>query len=283
MASSESLPAAASSSGVVQHVMDEIAAIVGALVGGAKYGVKIRTPHALVMTVLFRNDLDATQKIRSIVKLVVEHASNLASFATIYKTILVVFKWSSRYLHDHPADGDNDNTNSSRSNLGRSWGRIILRLIIDGPFSLTSETRLPRSMAGHPERPYHALVAGGIGGYFVWGKYTSVNKQVVLYLTSRIIVGLSKRLWEHVHERPHHHPTSIIQHKQTYPILAATVWGIVMVLFEESPAVLDNSLKKSMNEIYRDHHNIKAEKLPYWISSRLSSLGSNISTADADV
>ena len=62
MTSSESL--SASSSGVVHHVMDEIAAIVGALVGGAKYGVKIRTPHALVMTVLFRNDLDAKQKIQ---------------------------------------------------------------------------------------------------------------------------------------------------------------------------------------------------------------------------
>jgi peroxisomal membrane protein 4 len=242
---------AASTTATVGHViMDEIAAIVGALVGGAKYGIKIRAPHALVMTLMFRNDLDSKQKIRNIVKVVLEHASNLAAFATIYKTVLAILKWSSRYLHQH------SNGNKGKDNISRSWGRIVLQLIIDGPLSFTTKTKqqnyaLPTSMAGHPERPYHSLVAGGVGGYCVWGRYSSVNHQIVLYLTSRILVGLTKRLWEHVHGTPHHHPTSLLQHKQTYPLLAATVWGIVMVLFEESPHVLHSSLKKSMEEIYR--------------------------------
>ena len=96
---------------------------------------------------------------------------------------------------------------------------------------------------GIPECNYHALVAGAIGGYLVWGRYSSVNYQVVLYLTSRVLVGIGKKVAEHFNIS-HHTGNS-------YPLFAATVWGLVMVLFEESPHVLHSSLKKSMEEIYR--------------------------------
>jgi peroxisomal membrane protein 4 len=239
-----------STSTVLHHLSDEVSAILGALVGGAKYGIKIRLPHALVMTLLFKRDLTSKEKIRSISKLVLEHASNLAAFATIYKSILAAFKWSSRYLRQHP-------TNE------RNLGRMFLRLIVDGPFHKGTHN-LPASMAGHPERPYHSLIAGACGGYMVWGRYSSVNHQIVLYLTSRVLVGLVKRAWEHVHGKPHHDNTSssILQHPKIYPSMAAAVWGLVMVLFEESPHVLHKSLKASMDEIYR---------------FKLSSLSSNIS------
>jgi hypothetical protein len=39
--------------------------------------------------------------------------------------------------------------------------------------------------------------------------------------------------------------------QRTYSIAAAAVWGLVMLLFEESPEVLHPSLKSSMDEIYR--------------------------------
>lgn len=232
------MSSATPSSDILQHLSDELSAIVDALVGGAKYGVKIRLPHALIMTLLFRQDLSSKQKIRSVAKLVLEHASNLAAFATIYKSILAVFKWSSRYLRQHPS---ND----------RNLGRLFLRLIVDGPFS-KGTYNLPSSMAGHPERPYHSLIAGACGGYFVWGRYSSVNHQIVLYLTSRVLVGVAKRTWERVHGKPHHEEqNSILQHPKTYPVFAAAVWGLVMVLFEESPHVLHRSLRASMDEIYR--------------------------------
>ena len=66
-------------------IAEEVQAILGALVGGARYGFKIRVPHALVMTVLFRRDLTSTEKLRSVSKLALEHAGNLAMFAAIYK------------------------------------------------------------------------------------------------------------------------------------------------------------------------------------------------------
>eukprot|EP00536_Pseudo-nitzschia_multiseries_P011008 jgi/Psemu1/204701/e_gw1.355.19.1 len=185
---------------------EELSAVVSALIGGATYGVKIRLPHALVMTCLFRRDLSSKQKLRTILRLVYEHASNLAAFATIYKVALAALKGSSR--------------------------------------------------SGEPERPYHSLLAGAAGGYLVWGRYSSVNHQIVLYLASRILVGLAKRGWEHVYEKPGHFQNgnsvgSVLQHPRTYPLVSATVWGIVMMLFEESPHVLHRSLKKSMDEIYR--------------------------------
>lgn len=118
---------------------------------------------------------------------------------------------------------------------------------VDGPFTGTPGGT---KIAGHPERPYHALVAGSVGGYFIWGRYSSVNHQIILYLTSRVLLGLSKSAWERYHRSPHTH-SKIWQHPKAYSLFAATVWGIVMALFEESPHVLHRSLKQSMDEIYR--------------------------------
>jgi peroxisomal membrane protein 4 len=121
---------------------------------------------------------------------------------------------------------------------------------VDGPFSEgTHSLSATMAEAGKPERPYHALIAGAVGSYFVWGRYSNVNHQVNLYITSRVLVGFSKRLWERYHGTPAH--GSVLHHPKTYPLLAATVWGLVMVLFEDSPHVLQRSLKKSMDEIYR--------------------------------
>ena len=52
------------------HIMkDELHSILSAIVGGARYGVKIRLPHALVMTLLFRRDLSSKDKLKTILKL----------------------------------------------------------------------------------------------------------------------------------------------------------------------------------------------------------------------
>ena len=223
-------------------ITDELLAIVGGLVGGAKYGIKIRLPHAFVMTTLFRSDLSTKQKLLSIFNLVKEHATNLAAFATIYKSILLSLKYLSRYIRKHPLQDDSD------SSYSRRFGRYIISLLVDGPFTKGTHT-LPKSMAGHPERPYHSLVAGFVGGYYVWGRYSSVNQQIVLYLTSRVLIGLIKKGYEHVHgvsgggggndhnttiqqQHSQHHSIlyNILHSNQTYSVVAGTVWGIVMVL-----------------------------------------------------
>jgi hypothetical protein len=66
-------------------IVEEIKAIVSAAIGGARYGIKIRLPHALVMTMLFRQDQPISKKMATILKLSRDHAISLASFAAIYK------------------------------------------------------------------------------------------------------------------------------------------------------------------------------------------------------
>jgi len=246
---------------------EELSAVVSALIGGAKYGVKIRLPHAVVMTCLFRKDLSSKEKIRTIVKLVFEHASNLAVFASLYKIVLATLKFSSRYLREGQQHQQRRLCPDTIIDRSKKLGRILMTLIVNGPLSLAKTRTVLGVVAlgrdynnsistttievGQPERPYHSLLAGAIGGYFVWGRYSSVNHQIILYLTSRILVGLAKRGWELIFQKPSHSPSSIFQHTKTYPMMAATVWGIVMMLFEESPHVLHRSLKASMDEIYR--------------------------------
>jgi len=66
-------------------IPSEIKAILDGLIGGGKYGMKIRLPHAAVMTLLFRRNTTAKDKLRIIFKSTFEHSKNLASFAAIYK------------------------------------------------------------------------------------------------------------------------------------------------------------------------------------------------------
>lgn len=107
-------------SDVVPRWNDEIAAILSGLIGGGRYGLKIRVPHALgelvhrhwedrlcicftvltlsfcvitiihlhkstVMTFLFGGGKTFQEKIRTVAKLALEHSSNLAAFAGLYK------------------------------------------------------------------------------------------------------------------------------------------------------------------------------------------------------
>ncbi|KAJ1309656.1 hypothetical protein OPQ81_006423 [Rhizoctonia solani] len=56
---------------------------------GFVYGVKIRFPHALLMAILFGRG-DWSQRARAIFKATKQHATNLAKFVTIYKTLLLI-------------------------------------------------------------------------------------------------------------------------------------------------------------------------------------------------
>jgi hypothetical protein len=70
---------------MTQSLSEELHAIAAGLVGGARYGFKIRLPHAMVMIWLFRRDLSSKQKMKTVGTLVVEHTTNLAAFAALYK------------------------------------------------------------------------------------------------------------------------------------------------------------------------------------------------------
>jgi hypothetical protein len=50
-----------------------------------RYGAKIRLPHAAVTTLLFKKNLSFTDRLRVVLKLTIEHARNLGTFAAFYK------------------------------------------------------------------------------------------------------------------------------------------------------------------------------------------------------
>jgi hypothetical protein len=81
-------------------VSEEIQSILSGMVGGARYGVKIRLPHAFVMTVLFRRDLSALKKIKMILKLTFFHAAQLGGYVAGYKSGISLLKWLARKHRD---------------------------------------------------------------------------------------------------------------------------------------------------------------------------------------
>ncbi|WVN87675.1 uncharacterized protein L203_102861 [Cryptococcus depauperatus CBS 7841] len=69
----------------------ELLAIIKGARNGFVYGVKIRFPHALVMTLLFSHK-PWPAKIKGILTATRTHATNLCKFVTIYKLILLLQK-----------------------------------------------------------------------------------------------------------------------------------------------------------------------------------------------
>jgi hypothetical protein len=110
-------------------LVEEFQAILYSLIGGARYGIKVRLPHAVIMTSLFRNDLSSSQKINNILQLVMEHATNLAAFAALYKSIVLILKvLSHKYAHYTTATGQKL---SCIRDVGffRYYGRILVSIL----------------------------------------------------------------------------------------------------------------------------------------------------------
>ncbi|KAL8695415.1 MAG: hypothetical protein Q9224_003402, partial [Gallowayella concinna] len=69
----------------------DLFAIVKGARNGFTYGAKIRFPHALVMVFLFRSGT-LREKLQIILKATFQHARNLATFATVYKTMMLFLR-----------------------------------------------------------------------------------------------------------------------------------------------------------------------------------------------
>ncbi|XP_060555813.1 peroxisomal membrane protein 4-like [Ruditapes philippinarum] len=63
-----------------------VLSVIKGLRNGAVYGAKIRFPHALVMTFLFKEG-SLREKVRAILEATFTHSKNLASFVFLYKSL----------------------------------------------------------------------------------------------------------------------------------------------------------------------------------------------------
>jgi peroxisomal membrane protein 4 len=101
------------------------------------------------------------------------------------------------------------------------------------------------------------FLAGLIGAYFMWSKKTNVNMQIMLYLLSRNILAVANIISEKYFPK----------FEGGFPITSIIVWGIVMFLFEWQPKALQNSLKSSMDFIYKDSNKYTSwtDFVPFYI------------------
>jgi peroxisomal membrane protein 4 len=104
------------------------------------------------------------------------------------------------------------------------------------------------------EDSLHAFIAGLVGGYIVFGKESNVNQQIVLYLFSRITLGVMKLLaqkgyFEKLFNLSYE---KAMQDPNIFAAFSSVVWGIVMWLFRHHKDTLQLGLQSSMKYLYSD-------------------------------
>eukprot|EP01083_Nonionella_stella_P044387 119517_1 len=80
---------------------DDILSILRGFRNGAVYGVRIRLPHAFVMTLLFAHNRSYEDMLRIIFKKTKEHSLHLGKFVCLYKLLIVVIRRLLSYPHNH--------------------------------------------------------------------------------------------------------------------------------------------------------------------------------------
>lgn len=108
------------------------------------------------------------------------------------------------------------------------------------------------------EGPYDNLLAGLMGGYFVFGrrsrsgKISSVNQQIVIYVFARVVLALARLAVKPGQGLPgvSREGASALITRHAWPVFAAVSWGMVMHLFRHHPDDLQPSLRSSMSYIY---------------------------------
>ncbi|KAK4634544.1 Peroxisomal membrane protein 4 [Fulvia fulva] len=198
-----------------------------AIRNGAVYGTKVRFPHALVMIFLFRSGT-VQEKIKLVYKATRQHARNLALFAFLYKSSMLMLRKASgdKQHHSHTflaglfggywvfGHGKRATSSVNQQIVIYVFARVVLALA---------------KLAVQPPGD-NALVGSHYGGHGGAG-----------------FLGLNA---EH---------TKAVQ-RYAWPVFASVSWASVMWLFEGYPDTLQNSLRSSMTYIYAN-----AEK---WDSSR---------------
>ncbi|KAL5534586.1 hypothetical protein ACEPAG_1049 [Sanghuangporus baumii] len=66
----------------------DLFAIIKGIRNGIVYGVKIRFPHALIMSILFSRQ-DWPTRLKNVVRMTKDHAFNLAKFILLYKIMMI--------------------------------------------------------------------------------------------------------------------------------------------------------------------------------------------------
>lgn len=127
---------------------------------------------------------------------------------------------------------------------------------------------LQKKLNGGKERDLDTFVAGGLGGWWVFGERTPINEQMVLYVLSRSLLSLLPRLYNTASPpktpiEPLAHPLPSLTSPQANPkpippaqlpfaVLAALSWASVMYMFRHRGERIQPGMANSMRYLYRD-------------------------------
>ncbi len=81
------------------------------------------------------------------------------------------------------------------------------------------------------KKKVNSFISGFIFGGLIFGKKTPVNYQIVLYLLSRTILGLISLLYKKYWRKRWMQVKKPIERKYGHLLMAAIVWGLVMLIF----------------------------------------------------
>ncbi|BEI84097.1 hypothetical protein CcaverHIS002_0407010 [Cutaneotrichosporon cavernicola] len=139
-----------------------------------------------------------------------------------------------------------------------------------------------KRLNGGMERDLDTFVAGGIGGYTVFGDRTPINEQIVLYIMSRAILSFIPRLYSNSPNppktpwQPPRPPPSIPYQPRGQPapdpppanipfaIVASLSWAAVMYMFRHRGERLQPGIINSMRYIYHESDTWTSLKTLLW-------------------
>ncbi|BEI91883.1 uncharacterized protein CcaverHIS019_0407030 [Cutaneotrichosporon cavernicola] len=138
-----------------------------------------------------------------------------------------------------------------------------------------------KRLNGGMERDLDTFVAGGIGGYTVFGDRTPINEQIVLYIMSRAILSFIPRLYSNSPNppktpwQPLDHPLPSLTSPEANPrpippanipfaIVASLSWAAVMYMFRHRGERLQPGIINSMRYIYHESDTWTSLKTLLW-------------------
>jgi peroxisomal membrane protein 4 len=186
-----------------------------ALRNGLVYGTKIRFPHALVMILLFRSG-PLPQKLAAVLNATKQHARNLATFAFLYKFLMLMQKSVRPQGKELSSDSFVAGAVGGYYVFGRRKSSVNQQIVI---YVAARVVLAAASLAVQP-RGDNTLLGGKYGGRGGMG-----------------ILGLSDQHREAVR-------------KHAWPVFASLSWACVMWLFRFYPDMLQPSLRSSMTYLW---------------------------------
>ena len=209
------------------------------------------------MTVLFRTGT-VREKLVAVLTATKQHAVNLGSFVTIYKSVMYILGLLHRHTQfcrlRHSRHEQVPATATIEGIEGVEEG--VVGGVISGICgSAGIDSGCDCNRCGGVEPGYHSLLAGLIGGYLIFGRSddsnAAVNQQIVLYVFARVAMALANLAVQH--------PRLAASggngegtgggggiSKLGWPAFASLSWGLVMYLFRWHPEAIQPSLRSSM-------------------------------------